>query len=193
MKVAAHCDQYLLNENDVHAPQLELHIASIWNDATLLLSPMDPQWASRSGVRCAQIAASPVLPGNGSNRPRPCQNSAKFCDRSREARTFVISLSQDGLRARKSERNRSVWKRAGVFTQPGPEAFVPGRARYGSKAPGVGVQRASAAGRVRLMLTGLSMLRSCARPTSDYRDRREGRRPRAMSRFQRTCPPRFYK
>jgi hypothetical protein len=56
--------------------------------------------------------------------PRPCQNSAKFCDRSREARIFAISLSQDGLRARKSERNRSVWKRAGVFTQPGPIAVI---------------------------------------------------------------------
>jgi len=43
---------------------------------------------------------------NGEFRPRPCQNSAKFCDRPRGAKIFMISSSLDGLRARKSERNK---------------------------------------------------------------------------------------
>ena len=55
-----------------------------------------------------KIAAIPVLAGNGSSRPRPCQNSAKFSDRPRGAKISIISSSLDGLRARKSERNRSV-------------------------------------------------------------------------------------
>jgi hypothetical protein len=41
-------------------------------------------------------------------RPRPCQNSATFCKRSRRARFFAIFSTLNALRPRKSERNRLV-------------------------------------------------------------------------------------
>jgi phosphatidylserine/phosphatidylglycerophosphate/cardiolipin synthase-like enzyme len=48
---------------------------------------------------------------------RPCENPANFCKQSRRAKFFAIFSLPSGLRARKSEQNRSVSKRVGVFTQ----------------------------------------------------------------------------
>jgi hypothetical protein len=62
---------------------------------------------------------------NAYNRPRPCENPANFCKQSRRAKFFAIFSLPSGLRARKSEQNRSVSKRVGVFTQARPEARVP--------------------------------------------------------------------
>src|ERR1700722_15458619 len=42
------------------------------------------------------------------NSTEACQNSAKFSDRPRGAKISIIFSSLDGLRARKSERNRAV-------------------------------------------------------------------------------------
>jgi hypothetical protein len=50
-------------------------------------------------------------------RTRPCENPANFCKQSRRAKFFAIFSLPSGLRARKSEQNRSVSKRVGVFTQ----------------------------------------------------------------------------
>ena len=90
-------------------------------------SPRSTMSDSRHGLTSQIRKYRPFADGlaNGSYRPRACQNSAKFCDRPREVRIFMISLSLDGLRARKSERNRSVRKRAGVLTQPRPEGDLP--------------------------------------------------------------------
>ena len=55
---------------------------------------------------------------------RPCKNSATFCKRSRRARFFAAFLNLNELRPRKSERNRSVRKRAEVFTQPRSKAVA---------------------------------------------------------------------
>src|SRR6516164_6904939 len=60
-------------------------------------------------------------------RPRPCENPANFCKQSRRAKFFAILSLPSGLRARKSEQNRSVSKRAGVFTQARPKGDLQGR------------------------------------------------------------------
>jgi hypothetical protein len=57
---------------------------------------------------------------NRYKRPRPCENPANFCKQSRRAKFFAIFSLPSGLRARKSEQNRSVSKRVGVFTQARP-------------------------------------------------------------------------
>ena len=62
-------------------------------------------------------------------RLRPCENPANFCKQSRRAKFFAIFSLPSGLRARKSEQNRSVSKRVGVFTQARPRADIPPIAR----------------------------------------------------------------
>src|SRR6516165_7807180 len=61
--------------------------------------------------------------------PRPCENPANFCKQSRRAKFFAIFSLPSGLRARKSEQNRSVSKRVGVFTQARPFADLPDQPR----------------------------------------------------------------
>ena len=70
---------------------------------------------------------------NGSIRPRPCENPANFCKQSRRAKFIAILSLPSGLRVRKSEQNRSVSKRAGVFTQARPVADLYGGSRQVSR------------------------------------------------------------
>jgi hypothetical protein len=87
---------------------------------------------------------------NATVRPRPCENPANFCKQSRRAKFFAIFSLPSGLRARKSEQNRSVSKRVGVFTQARPFAALQerpcersGNATKRSSAGGVRCARSS--------------------------------------------------
>jgi Zn-dependent alcohol dehydrogenase len=75
-------------------------------------------------VKACGMCRSDVQLIDGYFRPRPCENPANFCKQSRRAKFFAIFSLPSGLRARKSEQNRSVSKRVGVFTQARPYADI---------------------------------------------------------------------
>jgi hypothetical protein len=62
------------------------------------------------------------LPSKGRSGSSLCENSTKFCKGSSRANFFAIFPILNALRSRKSERNRFVWKHAGIFTQARPNS-----------------------------------------------------------------------
>jgi hypothetical protein len=81
-------------------------------------------WISLGLATGHSVIAVERMAANVRDFPRPCENPANFCKQSRRAKFFAIFSLPSGLRARKSEQNRSVSKRVGVFTQAPTTAAI---------------------------------------------------------------------